>query len=248
MNRGNNNQVGFQDGIYAGFLAKKGAGAYDAIIEQGLAIVGDATVSREDVVASVAVACPQAPGVHVAYLNAAGAKDASGAALAQISFDSSEADITIQSIVGSDAKTKGRSFTLANFTVAGNAGTVTVGGTFLAADTVTVTLNGEAITATLASADVVSLTTVAAKVAAVLNADVTFANVASAVAAAGVVTITSKTATAYTLAAAKVSTSGTATASGANLAGGLITAVDNSVQLNSFAAPFSSKIVASYGV
>lgn len=248
MNRGNSSNIGFSDGIYAGFLANKGTGAYDAIIQQGIAMVGDKVISRESALAAVAVPCPQAPGVHTAYLNAAGALDVNSAALAQISFDSEEANITIQSLVGSDATTYGRSLAIANFTVLGNAGTVTLGGTFLAADTVTTTVDGENIVTTFVAADVASLTTAAAKVAAVLNADTIFAPKALATAALGVVTITSKTATAYTLAVAKVSTAGTATASGANLAGGAITSVDNSVQMSDFAPSYSSKIVASYGV
>lgn len=240
---GSNNHVARQDGLYDGLAVIAGtAPASQVKVEKGLAIVADKEFElkpAEVADLSLPAACPL--GKVKVFLNAAGAKDAAGNALARISINKAEADKKRAAVNGSTAVTEGRSLVLAELTTSAHSGTVTIGGTWAAGDTVTVTLDGTAVTTTLDATSAASVTAVATAVAAALNANTTVAGKVSVTSSAGVVTLTSKVADAYSLSAAKVSTAGTATASGANLSGGGITAIDNTAKFRMFASNYSTK-------
>lgn len=118
---GGNQQLGGQDGLFGGLQVKKGAGALDLLISGGQAIVGQAVYSREATDEATVVNCPTTAGTHTVYLNAAGAKDADGNALARITVDTKEADKTRDAVNGSKSVRLGRSLVLATVTVASNA-------------------------------------------------------------------------------------------------------------------------------
>lgn len=109
-----------------------------------------------------------------------------------------------------------------NNTALAATGTVTIGGTWTAADTVTIVLNGTSKQYTVVANDTPQ--TIAQALAALINGDPLTANKASASVSGGVITLTAVTrgtiGNALTLTTSKTSTGGTSTASGATLAGG----------------------------
>lgn len=161
------------------------------------------------------------------------AKDYDGNSLSVISF-TKEPDHQKTNINGSIGYRYSRSLPLAKIVTSPNTGTVTLTGTWSAADTITVTVGGTAVVTTLDSTSAASLTAAAAAVAAAINANLTAAAKTRATSALGVVTltaVTTGTVSAYTLTAADTGASGTATALGANL-GGATSTVDNTVREN----------------
>lgn len=110
----------------------------------------------------------------------------------------------------------------ANNTALSASGTVTLAGTWLAADTATIVLGGTSKQYTVLTGD--TSQTIAQALASLINSDPITAAKASASVSGGVITLTAVTrgtvGNSITLTASKASVGGTITASGANLAGG----------------------------
>lgn len=110
--------VGLDDGLYGGMLVAKGSGGANIVVQAGLAIIGGQRFERKQADAAVDIAVPAVEGVYPVYLNAEGAKDAAGAALARITVAAHEANTERRAINGSVAVREGRSILLAEVTVA----------------------------------------------------------------------------------------------------------------------------------
>ncbi len=236
---GGNAHIAGDDGIYGGYTVGKGSTAYTIVVKHGIAVIGGKRLHRETDTDTTDIAVPATltPGERIVYLNHPDALDAAGAALADFTFDSPEADTSRTAIQGSVPTREGRSLALAAVTLAANVGTVTFAGVWAPADTATITIDGTAVEATMiAGDDTAAEAAERAKLA--LEADATVASKVTISRDGAVLTITAKTvaaASAYSLAAAELTAgTGTAARSAATLTGGGIAAsgaVDNSIKL-----------------
>ena len=112
-----NAHVGLDDGLYAGMMVAKGSGDNNIVVQAGLAIVGGERFERKPAEAATDIAVPAVAGLYQIFLNAPGAKDAAGNALARITVGSQEADTERRAINGSVAVREGRSLLLAEVLV-----------------------------------------------------------------------------------------------------------------------------------
>lgn len=242
---GGNAPVAGQPGIYPLPFRVDQSGAAAALtvtVSNGLAKFGENDYyERAAATDSTTVSVPVTLGANICYVNATDAKNAAGADLPSVGFVP-EADLERTAINGSVGTTLGRSLAIAKVTVAAHTGTVTLTGTFVADETVTVTVGGNAVVTTVTAEMLVGdatadLTAIAVAVKDAINGDTAASALVVATSALGVVTLTSKTAVAHALVAADTATSGTATRSASALAGGGISAVDNTYRFNAHNAP-----------
>lgn len=112
-----NAHVGLDDGLYGGMMVAKGSGDAKIVVEAGLAIIGGQRFERKPADAATDIAAPVVEGTYQVFLNADGAKDADGNALARITVDAFEADTERRAINGSVSVREGRSLLLAEIKV-----------------------------------------------------------------------------------------------------------------------------------
>lgn len=219
----------YQDGLYGGLMVAAASGL-NVRVAAGLAIVGNSLIEQTSTGASTDILC-LAGTTNYVYVNHPDAVDGASAAIA--TFDvKPEANQSKVNINGSTGTLYGRSIVLAKVVTSANSGTVTIAGTWAAADTATAVINGVTVTVTAADS---SVTNIAILLRNAINAHASLLDKVVATSSAGVVTITaltSGTVSAYTLTASEVTVgNGTATASGATLAGAAVTSVDNTERL-----------------